>query len=464
MFKRIVTFLIGIGLIALGVLFFIEQERHFVVQILTQYWPIFLIIAGLVRISGYLIDRHPRSPQGGMIIMALGGMLLAANLRGEHSIVRIFGNYWFWLLLALIIGRILHQYTHRRDDGPRPSAFSPAAIALMVLIAGSGLAANYLARKTQPLPMNLGVANFVFGKQLSLEDPPQTLALSPNSRLIIDGAQANVEIEAAEQPQASARIIKKFRALSEEEARNSIENIRLQISAAGDSYRIGVSAPPELPQDLSTSIILTLPQKREIAVEVLNCTGSVKLTGLHGEYTIRNVDDVNVSDHTGSITIENPRGPVELRQIRGAVNLSGARGDSSITLEDIEGPASVEAQGDVTVRNFLDLLNIRTESGTIKLTTSERIGAEVKATNQRGRIQAFIPDDSDFSLDAASNRGSIRVKGFNRMALQRRERSNVFGFNGSNSGPKIILRANNGILVQSSGLVIASREDEGDDN
>jgi hypothetical protein len=160
MFKRIVTILLGIGLIGLGLLFFIEQERLFIIQILTRYWPLFLIIAGLVRVSGYFIDRHPRSPIGGMIIMAIGGILLSANLRGEHSIIRIFGLYWFWLLLALIIGRILHQYTHRLEDGPRPTAFSPAAILLMILIAGSGLTANYLAKKAQQMPaMDLGVTN-----------------------------------------------------------------------------------------------------------------------------------------------------------------------------------------------------------------------------------------------------------------------------------------------------------------
>jgi Putative adhesin/Domain of unknown function (DUF5668) len=460
MLKRIVTLLVGIGLIALGALFFIEQERHFVVQLLTKLWPIFLIIAGLVRVSGYLIDRHPRSPQGGMIITALGGMLLAANLRGEHSILRIFANYWFWFLLALIIGRILHQYTHRLDDGLRPSAFSPAAVILMVLIAGSGLAANYLARKTQPV--NLGVANFVFGKQLSLEGPPQLLTLSPDSRLIIDGVPGDVEIEEAQQPQASARIIKKIRALNEEEARNSVENFRLQISPEGDTYRIGVTVPPGPPPDLSTLIILTLPRKSETAVEVLNCAGSVKLTGLHGDHTIRNVEKVDVSDHTGSITIAGSRGAVELRRIRGAIKLSGAQGGSNINMEEIEGPATIEAKGDVTVRNFHDLLNLRTESGTIKLSTSARIGAEVKAINERGRIQAFIPDDSDFLLDAATNRGRIRVKGFNRLSLQRRERSNVFGYNVSDTGPKIVLRANSGIQVQSSGLVIASRENEGD--
>ncbi|MBO0801136.1 MAG: DUF4097 family beta strand repeat protein [Blastocatellia bacterium] len=453
MFKRLATFLFGIGLIVFGVLFFIEQERHFVAQLLTEFWPLFLVIAGLVRISGYFIDRHPHSPLGGMITVALGGILLAANLRGEHSIVRIFGDYWFWLLLALVSGRILRQYTHRLGDGPRPAAFSPASIILMMLIAGSGLGANYLVRKTQPLP-NLGVANFVFGKELAIDDPPQTFPLSRDSQVIIDGAQGDIEISGANQPQASVQIIKKIRAFNKDEARRAVQDIHLQISHDGE--QIHISAPPGLPQDIGAAIVLVLPQNADTAVEVNNCTGKLKLSGLRGNHIIRNGDDIEVNDFTGNLRIENPGGEVELKRIRGSLNLTGARGDS-VSLEDIEGPASVEARGDITVLNFLDALDVRSEYGTIKLSTNERIAEEIKATNGRGRIQVFIPDDSGFRLDAISNHGGVRVRGFNQLTVQRRERANVLGYNVSSTGPNIVLRANSDIVVQSSGLVAANR-------
>jgi Putative adhesin/Domain of unknown function (DUF5668) len=470
MFKRIVTLLLGIGLIGLGLLFFIEQERLFVVQILTRYWPLFLIIAGLIRVSGYLIDRHPRSPLGGMIIMAVGGILLSANLRGEHSIIRIFGLYWFWLLMALIIGRILHQYTHRLEDGPRPAAFSPAAIILMIFIAGSGLAANYLAKKAQKLPaVDLGVANigelsnYVFGNQIELEDePPQTFALAPDSRLIINGAKGDVEIVAANQPQASVRIVKRIRAPGEDQARSAAQNIHLQISQDGNNHRIGVNATSGFKQDFSALIILALPQEIESRVEVIDCIGSVKLAGLHGDHTIRNGEKIEVSDHVGSLRIESPRGLVELRRVRGGISLIDAR-SGSVTIEDIEGPASVGARGDVTVRNFHDLLDVRTENGTIRLSTTGMIGADIKAINERGRIQLSIPEDTGFRLDAASTHGRVRVRGFNRINLQRSERSKVFGYNVTNTSPNVSLRASNGdIRVQSSGPVIARRKDDGD--
>ncbi len=146
MFKRLGTLLLGIGLIVIGVLFFVAPEQTLAVQWLMRLWPVTLILAGIVRISGYLIDRHPRSPAGGMMIAAIGGILLSANLLGHNSLILIVGKYWFWILLAFIAGRLLKQYTHRIEDGARPNAFSPVAIVVMILIVGVGMAASFAAR------------------------------------------------------------------------------------------------------------------------------------------------------------------------------------------------------------------------------------------------------------------------------------------------------------------------------
>ena len=121
-------------------------------DIIVLIWPLFLILAGLVRVSGYLLDRHPRSPTDGIVMISISGIILSANLRGEDSLVQILAHYWFWLLLALIANRIFRQYTHQLTDGPRPKPFPLTTIVLMVLITGAGLAANYGMLAINPLP------------------------------------------------------------------------------------------------------------------------------------------------------------------------------------------------------------------------------------------------------------------------------------------------------------------------
>ncbi len=146
MLKRLATFLLGVALIGLGFFFFMAPEQAYLVLLLKKFWPLFLILAGLVRLAGHLIDRHPRSPLGSLLLTAIGGILLAVNLRGETSLTEIIGRYWFWFLLAYVLGRVLRQYTQPQTSGKPLRAFSPGGIFVMLLIAAIGLSANYLSK------------------------------------------------------------------------------------------------------------------------------------------------------------------------------------------------------------------------------------------------------------------------------------------------------------------------------
>src|SRR5215510_6790449 len=128
MHKRFATLLLGIGLIVIGALFFVAPEQAFAVRWVMRLWPVAMVLAGLGPVARYLIARDPSSPAGGMMITAIGGVLLSANLLGHNSPILILGKYWFWILLAFVAGRLLKQYTQRIEDGLRPNTFSPGAV------------------------------------------------------------------------------------------------------------------------------------------------------------------------------------------------------------------------------------------------------------------------------------------------------------------------------------------------
>ncbi|MGH9767597.1 MAG: DUF4097 family beta strand repeat-containing protein [Blastocatellia bacterium] len=581
MLKRLATLLLGIGLISLGVMFFVVPEQAFAVRFMMRFWPVFLILAGIVRVAGYLIDRHPRSPAGGMMIAAIGGILLSANLLGHNSFILVLGKYWFWILLALIAGRVLKQYTHRIEDGVRINAFSPGAIVVMLLIVGSGLAANFAAKKGQAgfnLPFgSLGdVGNYVFGNQLSIEDEsPQSFAVAPNSRLFINNAHGDIEVNSAPQPQATARLTKRIRAVSEEEAKEIGKNIRLLITSNGVGYQFNITSAG-VQQDFSVSVIVTLPQNLPAGVEINNALGAVKLAGLQGDHAIRGCERAEIIRNVGRVTVENPRGAVELDQIQGQVGLTNTRqaiklraisgaitldvrggavslerssgpvqlqatdaridinevgnetptlvgqrvvnieharssriklqeirgavmiraersrveaeeingdftvdsssdrvkvnrinGDlwiksdnGAVEIEEVKGSTTVNATRDVTVRNFRGQLNVASRQGTISLETSEKLSADVKALNDRGKIRVSIPEDGGFRLDANTGKGRVKVRGFDGMIRSREERSYITGYNISGSAPLISLRSGDGdIQLQSSGLAMTSHDD-----
>ncbi|HEY6403316.1 MAG TPA: DUF4097 family beta strand repeat-containing protein [Blastocatellia bacterium] len=439
MSKRIATLLLGIGLIAVGSLFFVAPEQAFAVRWLMRLWPVALILAGLVRVSGYLIDRHPRSPVGGMMITTIGGILLSANLLGHNSIVLILGKYWFWILLAFIAGRLLKQYTHRIEDGLRPNTFSPGAIVVMVLIVGAGLTASFAAKNPAGgINLNLqlgglGVSDYVFGDQISVEDEiPQSFAIAPNSRLLIYNAKGDIEINSAPQSQATARLIRRLRAANVEEARKVAKNINLQITSNGVGHQFNVAAEG-VEQDFGVSIIITLPQNLEAGVEINNALGVVKITDLQGVHVIRGCERAEITRNFGGVTIENPRGAVELSEIQGPVSLANTR--QEVNLRAINGPVTLDVNGgNVNLENSSGPLKLRATEAQIAITDigdgawtaarvidieqarSSRIKLqEIKGTvaikAERSRVEAQ-EIAGNFKLDSSSERVKVaRIDG-----------------------------------------------------
>jgi DUF4097 and DUF4098 domain-containing protein YvlB len=572
--KRFATLLLGIGLIVIGALFFVAPEQAFAVRWLMLLWPVALILAGLVRVAGYLIDRHPRSPAGGVMITAIGGILLSANLLGHNSLILILGKYWFWILLAFIGGRLLKQYTHRIEDGLRPKTFSLGVFVVIALIVGVGLAASSASKNGQGVfNLRLGglsVGDYVFGNRISVEDEfPQSFPLAPNSRLFINNAKGDIEINTAPQSQATARLIRRILAASDEEARSVAKNISLQIASNGASYQFNIAAPG-VEQDFGVSIVLTLPQNLGAGVEINNALGVVKLTGLQGVHVIRGCERAEITRNAGGVTVENPRGAVELSEIQGPVQLTNTRqavnlraingpitlevnggnvnledssgplqlraadaqiginevgNDASVTarvvnieqarnsriklqeikgavsinaersrveaeeitgefkvdsssdrvrvnriygdlrikskdgaveVEDARGQTTIEATGDVTVRNFRGPLSVTSREGAIDLETSEKLNGDLSVVSDEGRIRVSIPEDSGFRLDANAGSGRVKAKGFDD-AEWREEKSYVAGYNISASSPLVSLRSNRGeIQLRSSGLATAS--------
>jgi hypothetical protein len=447
----------------------------------------------------------------------------------------------------------------------------------MILIVGAGVAAYFASQNGQGgFNLRLGdlsVGDYVFGNQITVEDDlTQSFAIAPNSRLFINNTKGDIEINSAPQSQGTARLIKRIRAAGDEEARRIAKNISLQIASNGAGFQFNVAAIG-VEQDFGVSIVVTLPQNLPAGVEINNAIGAVKLTGLQGAHVIRGCERAEITRNAGGVTVENPRGAVELSDIQGPVQLTNTRqavnlraingpvtldvkggnvslGNSSgplqlratdaqigiagvgndasgtarvvnieqarnsrIRLQEIKGAVSInadrsrveaeeirgefrvdstsdrvrvnrihgvlrikskdgavevedarnmttiEATGDVTVRNFRGPLSVTSREGSIDLETSEKLNGNLSVTSDEGRIRVSIPENSGFRLAADAGSGRVKAQGFDDAEWERKERSYIDGYNISKDSPQISLRSSRGdIQLRSSGLATASHD------
>ena len=407
MLKRIATLLLGVALVSLGMLFFVAPERGQLLQVLMLWWPIFLVLAGLVRIAGHLLDRQPRSPTGGMLLAAIGGILLTANLRGEVGILQIAARYWFWLLLAFVAGRVIRQYTHRLADGPRPRAFHPAAIVVMLAIAGGGLGAHWLSNHNEALsrmhfPFRFGNVRDIFSSEYSITDEAETAFAIPQvTTLIFGDFNGDIEAHRGSRAVAYAKLVKRIRAADEQEAREAAQRIHLEILPQGGERTFRIASEGVRPE-FTVTLVLELPGGAQTSIDAGNVTGQITLSGLNGAHILREAQGITVSDNVGDLTIQNRRGSVQLNRIGGKVNLSAARHETS--LREVAGPVTLSLNGGVaTLEQLKGPVQIESRNTRVDLRGVARDDAGEPAL-------VALRNVSDSKITLARIRGAVTIE------------------------------------------------------
>src|SRR5215470_4221976 len=110
--KRRGLLLLGLLLVAGGTVFVIAPHHTGLTDWLVRLWPVFLICAGVVRVMGFAVERKPRSPMGGMLLIVIGVLFLASRFQPDLNALQIYGRYWL-LLLGVFAGvELVRYYSH----------------------------------------------------------------------------------------------------------------------------------------------------------------------------------------------------------------------------------------------------------------------------------------------------------------------------------------------------------------
>ena len=391
MLKRVATFLLGVGLIGLGVFCFLSPEQAYLVQLLKRCWPLFLVLAGLVRLTGHLLDRHPRSPIGSLLLTALGGILFAVNVRGESSLTDIVGRYWFWFLLAYVLGRVLRQYTLPREFGKAPArALSPGGIFAMVLITAFGLGANYLSKHGEllsgvHLQVN-GVGDYVFGNSIQIEDEaPQTIKLPPNAQLVLNGFNGNVEIRGAAVTEITAKLTKHIRATNAERAREAAKSIHLEIAVSEKAAQLSLTAS-QVNEPFTASLLLEVPSQNKLSVAITQPSGKVTIKQLSADLALNKLaQGAELSEIKGRVTLDAEGGSYEFKQITGTVHANVVNG--RLAISGLQAPPNLPANERVLVFDELrdTRVNLAVITGNLFINAS-RSRIEAEALNGDAQI------------------------------------------------------------------------------
>lgn len=455
------TLLLGLLLVAVGVIIFFAPPGSGLTAWLMRLWPVFMICAGIVRVMGYAVERKPRSPMGGTLLIIIGVLFFVSRFHADLNALEIYGRYWL-LLLAVYAGvELIRYYSHRHTEGPPPRVLTAGRVIIVVLICGTGVLANRLA--TNPsvlaalkLPRFLSsLRDSVVGQTFAFtDDTVESKEFRQGMKVTVSNNFGIVKVTGGS-PTLRATLTKGIRGWNQEDARKIAEQIQLVMTKTADGVSITTNRD-QVNQEFSTNIQVEVPSYTNLfitnsfdAVSASNIQGNLSIKVSHGQADVAgingdvnlalNYSDANATAINGNLIIAGAKN-ARVSKVSGSLDLGASNG--TVDVREIAGPARINApfcritaQGlnsdaelksehaSVDARNTADLtidaphssVQARNINGDLEVSSSND---DINISSIEGRLtvqaeQASVKiEDARGSVDVQTSHGDVIVKNF----------------------------------------------------
>lgn len=293
-----------------------------------------------------------RSVVGPILLMALGVLLLAYNLRPEWTLLGWITLYWPWLLVAWGALRLAEILVWAARSRPLPRAgLSGGEWAVVVLLCLAGLAADAARHHWPALRITVEGVEWL-GKPYDF--PLEAAQPAGNSRrVIVENPRGAVRVAGAPVSEVKVEGRTTVRALDRGAAEQLRSRMPLEVLAQGDDVVVRVNRPPAEPMAWASSdLAITVPAG--VAVVVRGRDGDIDVANLAGDVAIESEEAaVRLAEIGGGARIEVRHSRLaQAVNVKGGVSLRG-RGED-VVMENVGGPVVVQGSysGDLEFRKL----------------------------------------------------------------------------------------------------------------
>lgn len=448
---------------------------------------------------------------GPIVLIGLGLLFLANNLRPELSPWRLLIDYWPYLLILwglIRLGEIAYLASRNQPLPKRGVSGGEWGLIIFVSLIASGMWFAFDAKdRLRSGRLNLRGLQF-FGE--TYEYPVSAnVACSKNPRIIVENRRGNVRLVGSDKDEISVSGHKSVMGLDKSEADRINERMKLEVVVQGDQVVIRTNQESAA-TDNRVDADLEVQIPKGASVECRGTYGDFDVTQIAGNFEVHSDNaGVRAQDIGGNVRIELRRSDVvRLSRVKGNVDIKSARADD-IELNEIGGQAIVEGQftgnidfrkidkslrfvsekttltierlkgrahlsdGDLEVEDILGPMKLRSRSkdvrvsgfatpleielnrGDIELSPGSSTLAQITAKTSSGAVTLHLPENAKYDLEAITKRGE--VDNLFGSPLERREDDRGGSIRGNNGGPRISLETNRGSITVTKGGVMSSR-------
>ena len=450
---------------------------------------------------------------GPLVLIGVGILFLANNLRPDLSPWRLLIDYWPYLLILWGVVRLAEIAFLAARNQPLPKrgvSGGEWGLIIFISIVASGMWFAFDARdRIRSGRVNLRGLQ-IFGE--TFEYPVSAnVACTKNPRIIVENRRGNVRLVGSDKDEINVSGHKSVMGLDKAEADRINERMKLEVVVQGDQVVIRTNQESAATDNrVDADLEVHIPKGSSVECrgtygdfDVTQITGNfevrsdnagvrgqdiggnvridlrrsdvVRLTRVKGNVDIKGsrADDIELDEIVGQAVVEGQfSGNIDFRRIdkglrfvseRTNLTIEGLKGrahlsDGDLEVEDILGPMKLRSRSkDVRITGFASPLDIELDRGDIELSPGSSTLATIVAKTSSGAVTMHLPENAKYDLDAITRRGE--VDNLFGSPLDRREDDRGGSIRGNNGGPKISLETGRGSMTVTRGGVMSSRMD-----
>jgi len=406
-----------------------------------------------------------RSLVGPLILIVIGVLFLLRNFGYSLPLLHNFVRYWPLLLVLIGLVRLAEFFAARSAGRPAPFMGGGSVFLVIILICvGVGLSAAFHGRDQinwGSLRDNVDVDDdfmHLFGNEYSF-DGELTQPMPASGVVRVECDRGNITVNSWDQPQVKVIYHKRVFAGSQSEANSTNQATTPLIQMQGNSVEVRGNTEAAGSKGVASDLEVYVPLKSDVEltgrrgdISATQRTGDIKVSSQHGDVTLDQVTgNVNVSTHHGSLHVSNVTGTVTadgrlddlvldtiagpalvtadifgdtrlsklqkgvtIRTSRTELQMARLDGDMTMDSGDLQGdgwqgPISLSTKAkDVSLRNLKGDVRITDDHGDISLESGAAAGlGNMDLTTHHGDVHLRLPSKSNFQYQVVTRHGQI---------------------------------------------------------
>lgn len=456
------------------------------------------------------VPPRPHRSIAGPVVLILMGILFLLGTMGMmniHHLLSLFARFWPALLILWGVLKLI-EYEQAKRYGQPARGIGVGGVFLMFFLIVAGLIATQASRvdwknlgEHIQLGDDQGLEEIFGGSTFSYNGEISTPLQAGSSILRIKDDRGTITVNASEDKKLRVSWRKKVRAESQQDADSYNKKTDLTITPADKVIMLDANTQGAGDKGVAMDMDIYVPANLELVINAGR--GTVTVAGMSNSVQIdHRRGEVNVNDHTGSVSLNLDGSAARLQHVKGDVTIQGRANE--VAVEDVDGAVHLNGEFQESVRLVrisktvafhssrtdmefsrldgrldLDSGDLRADSlvGPMRLTTrSKDIALEgltgdlrledsngtvevglrkpgnIQIDNRKGDVQVSIPPSTPIKIEARTREGEIQSD-FEEIKVENRNReSSASGSIGTN-GPKLVVNCDKGQVEIRKGTV-----------